>query len=210
MATAAAAALRTATLVVRRPLITPTRTAFEQAYYEYHANLRAGHERTVIPDFWTKKGAAGNTAAIQKAVPAERTTQADTANDVKSLDRKLEENLFLVVKEGGKWSLVQGAVAEGEPLHEVPAAQLVMIPSAARRSVLEKCGQNLDLWMVGRSPIALSHTAKDNENIFVHKAHILTGQAAPTKGVSDFAWVTKSEMAKYLDKAAYDDVVELL
>ncbi|KNE60156.1 hypothetical protein AMAG_05576 [Allomyces macrogynus ATCC 38327] len=199
MATAAAAALRTATLVVRRPLITPTRTAFEQAYYEYHANLRASHERTVIPDFWTKKGAAGNTAAIQMAVPAERTTEADTANDVKSLDRKLEENLFLVVKEGGKWSLVQGAVAEGEPLHE-----------AARRSVLEKCGQNLDLWMVGRSPIALSHTAKDNENIFVHKAHILAGQAAPTKGVSDFAWVTKSEMAKFLDKAAYDDVVELL
>ncbi|KAI9179249.1 hypothetical protein H9P43_005912 [Blastocladiella emersonii ATCC 22665] len=190
--------LHAATLIVRRPLITATPSPLAAAYYKYHAALRSEHSRAVVDDFWTKKGAAGGDAAanIQMAVPAPRANPAADA-DVRSLDRHLDQSVYLVVKEGGKWGLVKGAAKDGEPLHE-----------AARRIAAETAGGNMDLWMVGRVPVALSKVAA--EKTFIHKAHILAGQAKPAAAGAEFAWVTKAEMPQYLDAAAYADVADLL
>ncbi|ORZ31700.1 hypothetical protein BCR44DRAFT_34849 [Catenaria anguillulae PL171] len=202
-AAAATTLLRTSTLVVRRPLITATLTPFADAYYKYHAELRQDHSRQVVDEFWTKKGAGGSDArSIEMAVPAPRVTEADKANDVKSLERKLDEPLYLVVKNKGKWELPTGAVEGEEALHE-----------AAQRNVVDSLGKNMELWMVGRVPIGLSKVAaQDNVKTFIHKAHILAGQAKPVdgKGVQDFAWVSKSELPTYLAKETLSDVANLL
>ncbi|KAI9220637.1 hypothetical protein BC828DRAFT_398029 [Blastocladiella britannica] len=210
--TTAKAALRTAALLVRRPLITDAPTPFAAAYYDYHAGLRASHSRTVVPDFWTKKGATGgndDARGIQRAEPAPRETDADAANDVKALHRKLDQSLLLVVKRARNdklWALPTTDVAPEEPLHE-----------AARRSITSSLGSNLEFWMVGRVPVGLAQSSDASSKTFYHKAQILAGQVqtaeAAAKGndaVADFAWVTKQELPAYLGEEAARDVAELL
>lgn len=57
-----------------------------------------------------------------------RVHSSDTAGDVKSLDRKGQRHLYLLVKtnESGKerWEFPQGGVEKGELLHEVCLIQL--------------------------------------------------------------------------------------
>lgn len=53
-------------------------------------------------------------------VPQERFTEADTAKDVKRLDRKLTRTLYLVVKnKEGKWTFPSGELVGRENLHQV-------------------------------------------------------------------------------------------
>ena len=51
---------------------------------------------------------------------ATRFTEADKQNDLRSLDRRGERNLYLVTKSGdGSWSFPQTAVRKGEFMHQV-------------------------------------------------------------------------------------------
>lgn len=54
--------------------------------------------------------------------PASRTTEADLNNDRKSLDRRLQDSLFLIVKRSrneNQWQFPQGKLADGENMRAV-------------------------------------------------------------------------------------------
>lgn len=59
--------------------------------------------------------------------PAPRTTDADINNDRKSVDRRLQDSLFLVVKRSRhehQWQFPQGKWIEGESIRAVSAFKL--------------------------------------------------------------------------------------
>lgn len=139
---------------------------------------------------------------------------SDESGDVKSLDRKGQRNLYLLVqrKENGRdvWGFPQGEVEEGELLHQ-----------AARRDLIAQCGEGMDTWIVSRKPIGLHeiHPAvppKDPSTpsktcVFFFKAHIMAGQVQPDgKNVSDFAWLTKLEIRKRVDPKYWDAIKDML
>ena len=60
----------------------------------------------------------GQQVAIERPHP--RITQADEANDVRSLSRKLDRNLYLLVKnKDGRWRFPEDRVYGRENLHQV-------------------------------------------------------------------------------------------
>lgn len=60
---------------------------------------------------------------LQEFEPASRVTEADRTSDVRSLERKLDRVLYLLVKKPRQdhaWQMPQGGVEEEESLIEVP------------------------------------------------------------------------------------------
>ncbi|KAJ2083676.1 hypothetical protein H4R24_000634 [Coemansia sp. RSA 988] len=128
-----------------------------------------------------------------------RETSADAAGDVRSLERKLERTLYLIVKDkSGQWLFPQGEVQDQELLHE-----------AARRNLKSTCGDKLSVWTVGRAPVG-HHQAGDHTAFFI-KGHILAGQASPSKPLaSDFKWVTREEMESLVSADYWKSVKGML
>ncbi|TCD68240.1 54S ribosomal protein L17 mitochondrial [Steccherinum ochraceum] len=138
--------------------------------------------------------------------PMPRVHESDLKGDVKSLDRKGERNLYLLVRgknAAGKeiWRFPQGDVQAGELLHD-----------AARRDLHAECGSFMDTWVVSRNPIGVHQPSLSDENyIFFYKAHILAGQARPDgKNVHDFAWLTKEEIRTRVDQSYWVSVEDML
>ena len=88
---------------------------------------------------------------------------ADISGDVKSLDRKGQRHLYLVVKTKDGWVFPEGkdGVANGELLHEVCRCLLCLFSwltltfQAAGRDLKTVCGPFMDTWIVSRQPIGV-------------------------------------------------------
>ncbi|GJE86795.1 39S mitochondrial ribosomal protein L46 [Phanerochaete sordida] len=135
-----------------------------------------------------------------------RTTEADRKGDVKSLDRKGDRNLYLLVQakdEAGKdvWRFPQTAVDKEELLHE-----------AVHRELQSPIGLGMDTWVVSRKPVGLYRPPVEPQPyLFFYKAHILAGQVRPDgKSIMDFAWLSKEEIAPRVDENYWDGVKDLL
>ncbi|KAI8991454.1 39S mitochondrial ribosomal protein L46-domain-containing protein [Mycotypha africana] len=144
--------------------------------------------------------------ATTKITVTDRSTKADAENDIKSLDRSLQRTLYLVVRnnKNGLWQFPEGPVDGSELLHE-----------AAERTLKDFCGKNMDTWFVGRQPIAFHKKSSDKQEdygskTFFMKARIFAGQVKPSDRVSDFAWLTKEELATKLSPEYYKSVVDSL
>ncbi|KAI0371762.1 hypothetical protein BV20DRAFT_965034 [Pilatotrama ljubarskyi] len=146
--------------------------------------------------------------------PAPRIHESDKTGDVKSLDRKGERNLYLLIRGkdyAGKevWRFPQGGLQEGEFLHQ-----------AALRDLQAECGINMDTWIVGKKPIAVYQPSLPESTkkslggelyTFFLKAHILAGQVRPDgKNVTDFAWLTKEEIEPRVEKDYWASVKDIL
>jgi len=132
---------------------------------------------------------------------------------VKSLDRKGQRNLYLLIQQKTDgvpvWKFPETAVTGNGPLHE-----------SAARDLKELCGEAMDTWVVSRKPIGLyeSHlptpptepAAPSKTCVFFFKAHIMAGQVRPAESVTDFAWLTKKEIAKRVDEQYWDGIKDML
>ncbi|CAO3617584.1 unnamed protein product [Cunninghamella echinulata] len=134
-----------------------------------------------------------------------RITQADKENNIKKLDRALQRNLYLIVQKQNQWQFPQTDIQTNEYLHE-----------AAERHLKDSCGKDMDVWFVGRQPISFYREApsrkEDTEGlkVFFMKARVYAGQVKPSKDISDFAWLTKEELADYLPADYYKAVKDSL
>lgn len=72
--------------------------------------------------------------------PMPRTTEADLKGDVKSLDRKGDRNLYLLVrrKEGEPWRLPQGAAEPGQALHLVSTRSYARLVAWSKAATLRR------------------------------------------------------------------------
>jgi len=158
-----------------------------------------------------------NIAAVEQLAQQEgegeelmpRTHSADLKEDLKSLDRRGQRNLYLLLhtSEDGKdiWRFLQGDVEKGQFLHH-----------AAQKDLLVECGDKMDTWIVGKAPIGVHKPRLPNAEtservVFFFKAHILAGQVAPEgKNIQDFAWLTKQEIEKRVDEHYWISIKDIL
>lgn len=140
---------------------------------------------------------------------APRTHEADLKNDVKSLDRQGQRNLYLLLlaEENGKqvWRFPQGGVEKGDLLHQ-----------AAQKDLFAECGDHMDTWIVGRKPIGIYKPSpatpeEPQNNVFFFKGHIMAGQVrVDGKSIKDFAWLTKEEVGEKVEKDYWEVVKDIL
>lgn len=157
-----------------------------------------------------------NIPAVDESMrPAPRVTEADEANDQKSLNRLLQRTLYLVVQDEKKnWGFPADLLVKRESLHQ-----------AAERILVQAAGVNMNTWVVGNAPIG--HEEHDHrqpivdENgvrwlgakTFFMKARIMAGQADlsnSTFGLKDFKWLAKEELPSVLSPRYFSVVKSML
>ncbi|KAJ9073056.1 hypothetical protein DSO57_1020713 [Entomophthora muscae] len=132
-----------------------------------------------------------------------RITEADLKKDYKSLERSLENHLYLIVKTKNPkgesvWEFPSGSLKEGENLYQ-----------SSRRELDERLGTNLDYWQVGISPIG--HFVNQAKTVFFMKTILLGGQVEPASPeITDFAWLNLYELENYLTPEYYENAKEIL
>lgn len=128
---------------------------------------------------------------------ASRITDADTKDDKKSLKRRLEENLILVIKQklGHEdfWILPQGLWTNGETLK-----------GAAERTLKELCGNNINVQFYGNAPCGFykykypkekrEQSGIEGAKIFFFKATLLNGNVDKNDTWTDYEWATVQEL----------------
>ncbi|KAJ7197244.1 39S mitochondrial ribosomal protein L46-domain-containing protein, partial [Mycena pura] len=242
--------LHTAVILNRAPLLTPSPTPFERAFYAYQQRIRRALHNPFPSEFYFKQGSlleaqfnaeerfrervawgptfakeddvsperkAAEQAAIDQMALQERSDDrlmprvhpSDTARDYHSLDRKGRRNIYLLIRrmEDGEriWEFPRGLAGLGELLHQ-----------AAQRELHAQCGNRMDTWIVTRKPIGMYkppiedlHSSPQNITFFF-KAQIMAGQVRPGKSVEDFAWVTKQEIEKRVNKDYWKGIQDIL
>ena len=172
---------------------------------------------------------------VEKPMP--RFTKADEVGDTKSLDRKMQRTLYLVVREGreGKWWFPNDVLVGKESLHTVRGSflrftysycPLMFQTQAAERIMVQAGGMNMNTWVVGNIPLGhyihnygtaaeLKDKSEDlkGEKFFFMKGRIMAGQANLVDnklGLTDFQWLAKDEMQKTLAPRDWNAVKNIL
>ena len=104
-------------------------------------------------------------AKVEVEKPMPRLTEADHTNNTKSLNRKLDRTLYLLVqnKEGrwrfpedrGLWprELAPGKIRQLITTLTIQNPQLTSRLQAAERILVQSCGINMNTWLVGNHPV---------------------------------------------------------
>lgn len=212
--------------LLRKPVITKSLTDLEVTYQnvlqeiEYEKSLKSDHELRHIKDIKKmeklKKGmidlddldqATNQTAQdyldmnkveLSNFKLASRSTAADEKKDNKSLNRKLEENLVLVIKQklGHEdfWILPQGLwINNGETLR-----------GTAERTLMELFGNSLKVRYYGNAPCGFykykypkekrEQSGVEGMKIFFFKAALLDGTIEKKNDWTDYEWATVKEL----------------
>ncbi|GAO48790.1 hypothetical protein SAICODRAFT_18651 [Saitoella complicata NRRL Y-17804] len=149
-------------------------------------------------------------AGLGEKLAQPRQTDADKKNDITALDRKLDQNLYLLVKEKDVWRFPYGPVGAVEALHE----------TAARR-LDETCGVDMNTWFVSRhpvgamkfkfrSPVAGPKFSYVGRRTFFLRGRIFAGQVKLSNEYQEFAWLTKDEIKERVSQTYWDGVGAML
>ncbi|KAM4748391.1 large ribosomal subunit protein mL46 [Rhinophrynus dorsalis] len=149
-----------------------------------------------LEDLWEQKS--------RKFLMASRVTEADKKNDRSTLNRKLENNLVLLVKEKiGKeefWMFPQIEWQCGETMRQT-----------AERALSTLSDSSIQVNFLGNAPCGfykykfpklLRTDDAVGAKVFFFKALLKSGDLAPKLKKGEYAWVTKDELKDYL-KPAY-------
>jgi hypothetical protein len=142
-----------------------------------------------------------------------RITEADKANDRKSLYRKLDKKLFLIVKrqrDQHTWQFPQGDWVQGE-----------MIRESGQRQFIEKFSKDLDVYFAGNCPAGVygyefprdvqkKLNAYGAKVFFMYGYYIKGSIKILDDSIVDHLWVTKEELAEYLDPESYKFAAQML
>ncbi|XP_067002676.2 large ribosomal subunit protein mL46 [Anabrus simplex] len=224
--------LLSAVCLERKPVVTSSLTSIEEKYrkliqvLEYEQSLKSDHElrkeldkkKAILLKLGELSEAEAEQAMKQTAQDfedasqeellnfklADRVTEADKQNDTKSLDRKLDQHLVLVVQEkvGNEyhWLLPQGVREEGETMRQ-----------AAERILKQKCGENLKSSFLGNAPCGFykfryprtiqGENKPIGAKVFFFKAWHISGDIDYNKSIlKDYQWLCRKELSSTLHK----------
>ncbi|XP_055950196.1 39S ribosomal protein L46, mitochondrial-like [Argiope bruennichi] len=215
----------------RKPVVTQELTPLEQRYFQYLQKLEieksylSDHEKRHLEDLRIaeklKKGEVEDMDTVSKQTaqdfedacieefnkykPNPRITEADKTNDRKSLHRKLDSSLVLVVKQklgnDYRWILPQTIHQEGDTLRQT-----------AERSLHELCPDPIQVRFMGNAPVGYykykypKAARKDGvigAKVFFFKAQLLEKNPKYlnfniTDTNNDILWLTHSELNEVL------------
>ncbi|SSD61234.1 related to 54S ribosomal protein L17, mitochondrial [Saccharomycodes ludwigii] len=136
----------------------------------------------------------------RRILPNSRITKADECGDLKSLERRLDKNLYLIVKSNktGEWSFPSFLQnSKCKILHEI-----------AESGLRELGGDKINTWTISTKPCkALVNGEKVT---FFIKSHILAGKFEPKTEALEFAWVAKDELKEKVGDKYYEAIGFLL
>lgn len=135
--------------------------------------------------------------------PAPRVTEADAANDRHSMERRLPESLFLIVKRnrpGHAWQFPQGKLQDTE----------TTLRSAAER-VLDRAVGKTKRYFISNSPVGHYCYAYPKEmqeqrkqygaKVYFYRCQLIMGSVKlETRLYTDYAWIGRAEVGEYFDK----------
>uniref|UniRef100_A0A6B2LFP4 Large ribosomal subunit protein mL46 n=1 Tax=Arcella intermedia TaxID=1963864 RepID=A0A6B2LFP4_9EUKA len=142
-----------------------------------------------------------------------RITEADKMNDIKSLYRKLDSKLFLIVKKKNEnfWQFPEEDLLDKETLRQ-----------GAERALKENCNTEttLETYFVGNGPVTF-HSFPFSKNLqtklntygaktFFLYGYFLNGKVSLSPKVVDFAWVTRNDLKQYLEPAYFEEVIKIV
>ena len=133
-------------------------------------------------------------------------TAADEANDRQSLQRKLDQSLYLLVKRtadgsGAEWQFPQGVYDSSEE----------SMRTLAQRSAMACSNDNFYTHMVGNAPFV--HTeSSDGSKVFYYHSILCSGTVLSDKNeeITDWVWATADELEEYLPPAVFSSVRPVL
>ena len=124
--------------------------------------------------------------------PASRETPADVSGDARTLKRKLDQFLFLVVRDAATKTW-------GFPRLVNPEDGATTMRATAKAAMDACVGDSIETFLVGNAPAghwpepttAARRAAKKGGTNFYHRAQWLEGDLRLTEKYSDFKWLTK-------------------
>ena len=150
--------------------------------------------------------------------PASRETQADIDNDRRSMNRKLNDSCFLIVKrnrgdELHPWQFPQGKIVPDKD-------QGVNARNAAER-VIDRAVGKTKRWFVSNAPIgyisyaypaAVQDARKEyGAKVYFYRAQFCAGSVKlETRLYTDYAWVGRDEVGEYFDEDTAEYLQSLL
>jgi len=146
--------------------------------------------------------------------PAPLVTEADRKGDLRSVERHLAQSLVLVVQQklgsGAKWMMPQGRHRTGESMRQT-----------AERTLRTVVGPDIRARFLGNAPWGFykykypknlrRESGAIGGKVFFYKAVLDGGSVAPPAGeVSDYKWLTRSELRAQLLSSYYRSVHRFL
>lgn len=218
-------------ILERLPVIQPDLADWEEDMEAQEHEMALRESQRIEDGFWFMEPGARHITPEEAPLPNEpedpeeivgagfhlapRETADDASNNRKSLNRALKGRVFLLTKRtqnntDGKfdWFFPVGDKKEHEKMRD-----------AALRHVGDVCGPDAELYPVGFAPIGYvkyEHSAPDAEGfdgtkVFFYKSQLVEGEVAiDAAKASDYLWVTRSELAEYLDADIADYVTKIV
>ncbi|PNF31154.1 39S ribosomal protein L46, mitochondrial [Cryptotermes secundus] len=151
-----------------------------------------------------------------KFVFESRITEADKANDLQNLERKLDRHLLLLVQQKQWdqkiWALPQGLQKDGETMLQT-----------AERVLREKCGDDLTVQFYGNAPCGVykykypkMFVSREEEGpvgakVFFFKAQYIAGYVDHNKlKLQEFKWLGREELMSSLSQEYYRNISQFL
>jgi hypothetical protein len=148
-----------------------------------------------------------------------RRTQADHDDNRRSLNRKLDERLFLIFKrdrEKHTWQFPKKVHADADPKDYI-GKFYPGLRETGEDGVTAYAGPNLKGFYYSHAPQGFYYykypTPQGNSfgaKVFFYRVRYLKGPVKLGKGITDFAWVSRSELEEYLDPATFKFVRQMV
>lgn len=191
-------------LLERLPVVIPEDPEWQQEHYAWQQSMQQKYMKILPKEFIELKDSellADDAGARYE--PAPRITEADKANDRRSLKRRLDQRLFMLVRPKasssvGTWSFMQQENQEGETMRQTAESALA---EAVDTSAVQP-------YFVGNAPAGHVQLGEQG-TLFFHRCQLIQGIPAlqGSSGYSDFVWVAKDEFGEYIQQP---DVLSLL
>jgi len=182
-----------AALLERYPIIMVEQPEWEREFQDWILIKRNESRKTVPEKLYNSRYQEENTPDFDWT-PAPRITQDDISKNMKSLNRAIDQKLYLLVKyKDGGWQFPQILHTEGQTIREAAEAGAGMVASMD------------DVYVIGNAPSAHLVVpedesvggAKTGDKVFYHRMNYLAKSYELPKGMTeatDYVWVTNKEI----------------
>lgn len=213
--------IASATMLHRYPVVTPDEQPWElemrnlqdkieHIKREQFISMVGGTDSQMIPDDDPEFEEIMETLPFK---PASRITEADTNNDRRSLNRKLPNSLYLIVKrnrDDHSWQFPQGKVLDDEK----------SLRKSSER-IIDRAVGTVEKFFISNMPIghyiyAYPEAIQKQRNqygtkVFFYRTQLISGTIKlETRLYKDYAWVTRDELHEYFDKESSDLIQAML
>lgn len=177
-------------IVERLPMVAPPPEPWEAEYQQWSDERRRKFLKKLPEGLVNPKAEFEERDQGEDFEPAPRETEADKTGNQRTMHRRLDEFLFLVVQNAktGQWGFPRREHVEGETMRDV-----------ARQAMEEAVGDSIETYLVGNAPLGHFYEAKTGADgkeggqgtNFYHRAQWLDGTLKLEARYKDYKWLTK-------------------